>query len=244
MYTLGITKGKYENRISFVHMLDARLKIYTLILYFLMCLFAKNYIVLLVPFVILAAGMIASKVNLTSYLLSAKRVMIILFAGFLINLLVAPFLKALLLFLKFCLMAFMAIVILKTTSTGDLLRGMKKGLHVREETAMTMTVALLFLPLLGNEMNEIRVAQAARGADVTVGSLKMRLKNSISVIVPLFRKTFDKAEKMAGAMDIRCYDSSTPRTEVDPLKYSKNDVFFSLLLIIMIVVYTSMSIWI
>lgn len=226
MYLYDVNKGRYEDRESFVHNLDPRAKLYTLIIYALICVLSKKYIMMIVPAVILIACFMLSRIKIFQILRSMRTAIIILAAGLLINLLILPFWDALLLFLKFFMMAFMCVIMIKTTTARDLLKGIKSGFHVKEDTAMTMTVALMFLPVLGSDMNEIRAAQASRGADITMGSIFKRLRNSISIIIPLFRKTLDKAEKLANAMDIRCYDGTEPRTEVDPLHFDGNDAAY------------------
>ena len=242
MYIYDVKKGRYEDRSSFIHSLDPRVKLYSLIADILMCIFAKNFLLLIIPFVILCLNIYLSQVNVTSYLRSLRGITIILVIGFLFNLLIVPFKSALLLLLKLYIMAFLCVILVKTTTTRDLLRGMKKGFGMKEEMAMSMTVALIFLPVLGNEMNMIRVAQAARGADITEGSLAARLKNSISIIIPLFRKTINKAEKMADAMDIRCYDSAEAHTEIDKLQMDSADRIYLIIMIAFLILMTAMFI--
>ena len=226
MYLYDVNKGRYEDKESFVHNLDPRVKLYTILIFALICLLSKKYIMLLIPAAILIASIALSGVSVVRYLRSMRAALILLIAGFLINLIFMSLSGSLFIFLKFLMTAFICVIMIKTTTARELLKGIRKGFHVKEDTAMTMTVALMFLPILGNDMNEIRVAQASRGADITMGNIFKRLSNSISIMIPLFRKTLDKAEKLANAMDIRCYDSSEPRTEVDPLRYDSNDAMY------------------
>ncbi len=226
MYLYDVNRGRYEDRESFVHSLDPRAKLYTVLLFALICILSKKYIMLLIPAALLIASIALSGVSIFRYIRSMRVAVMLLVAGFLINLIFMSFTGALFIFLKFLMTAFMCVIMIKTTTARELLKGIRKGFHVKEDTAMTMTVAMMFLPILGNDMNEIRVAQASRGADITMGNIFKRLKNSISIMIPLFRKTLDKAEKLANAMDIRCYDSTEPRTEVDPLRYDGNDALY------------------
>ena len=226
MYLYDVNKGRYEDKQSPIHSLDPRVKLYGMIFYALTCVFIKKYILLLIPVGILAVCVFLSGVSILTYLRSLRAVFVMLLGGFVINLIFVPFETAFLLLLRFLMIAFFCMVMIKTTTSRELLRGIKKGFHVSEGTAMTMAIAFMFLPILGSDMNEIRVAQASRGADITVGGLGKRLKNSVSIIKPLFRRTIEKAEKMANAMDVRCYDSTEPRTEVDRLSMDIYDALF------------------
>ena len=226
MYVYDVNKGRYEDKQSPVHSLDPRVKLYACLFYALMCIFIKKYILLLIPGAILVTCVFLSGVKVQSYLRSMRAVLIMLTGGLLINLIFVSFEDAFLLYLRFVLTAFFCMIMIKTTTARELLRGIKKGFHVSEGTAMTMAIAFMFLPILGSDMNEIRVAQASRGADITEGSLGKRIKNSVTIILPLFRRTIDKAEKMANAMDVRCYDSSEPRTEVEKLSMNGYDALF------------------
>jgi energy-coupling factor transport system permease protein len=76
---------------------------------------------------------------------------------------------------------------------------------------------------MSREMNRIRMAQAARGADIRAGSIGKRLKNSMAVVIPLFRLTFERADQMADALDVRCYGAEEERTTRSPLKYGIRD---------------------
>ena len=51
MYIYDVKKGRYEDRSSFIHSLDPRVKLYSLIADILMCIFAKNFLLLIIPFV-------------------------------------------------------------------------------------------------------------------------------------------------------------------------------------------------
>lgn len=226
MYTFSQAYREKKNSISFIHRIDPRLKLYGLVICIIMCITSGGATVI-IPFLFSAGMVMLSGMGVLYYLLKMKRVLIVLTVGFLLNLLVTTPGKALMIYVKFLIIAFFCSVLIETTATRKLLDGMKKVFHLREETAMTMMIALLFIPLLGNEMNDIRLAQAARGADVTEGALAVRLKNSVSVIIPLFRRTIERADKIADAMDIRCYDSREPHTEVEPLVYKKPDMIYA-----------------
>ena len=79
------------------------------------------------------------------------------------------------------------------------------------ELALTATIALRLIPLLADEAARIRTAQLARGA-ATGGSLVLRVKNLGAILVPLFVTSFARAERLADAMEARCYRGAKGRT--------------------------------
>ncbi len=92
------------------------------------------------------------------------------------------------------------------------------------ELAMMMTIALRFIPTLMEEVDRIRKAQAARGADFTSGNIIHRAKNMLPLLVPLFVSSFRRADELAMAMESRCYHGGEGRTKMHELKYSGRDL--------------------
>lgn len=80
------------------------------------------------------------------------------------------------------------------------------------EFAMMLTISLRFIPVLFREMDKILKAQRCRGAPFHRGGLKDRAKAYLSILIPLFLNSFQRAEELAVAMDIRGYDPGAPRT--------------------------------
>ena len=99
-----------------------------------------------------------------------------------------------------------------TTTPNQLTDGLEKGLgclnrvHVPvHEVAMMMSIALRFIPILLEEMDRIKKAQQARGADFESGNLIQRAKGLVPLLVPLFIAAIRRANDLAMAMEARCY---------------------------------------
>ena len=88
---------------------------------------------------------------------------------------------------------------------------------------MMMSIALRFIPILSDEMQKIRKAQMARGADFESGNLIKRAKALIPLLVPLFVSAFMRANELSLAMDARCYRGAEGRTKMKPLKHKAAD---------------------
>ena len=101
------------------------------------------------------------------------------------------------------------------------------------EFAMIISLTLRFIPMLYQETNKIMKAQASRGVDFTEGSLKSKINQIISLLIPMFVMSFNKAEDLANAMETRGYVVGAKRSRLDVLKLKVKDyISFSISIII------------
>lgn len=98
--------------------------------------------------------------------------------------------------------------------------------------AMMISIALRSIPTLLNESQRILKAQASRGVDFNEGSLKEKINQIISLIVPMFVISYKKAEDLANAMEARGYIPGNDRTKLAVLKYKLSDILSYLFLVI------------
>ncbi len=102
------------------------------------------------------------------------------------------------------------------------------------EVAMTIAIALRFIPTLLEETMRIMKAQASRGVDFLNGKLQEKLRAIIALIVPLFISAFQRSEELANAMEARGYNPSAPRTRYRQLVWKTRDtwsLFFLMLFV-------------
>ncbi|EZH64490.1 cobalt ABC transporter permease [Bacillaceae bacterium JMAK1] len=117
-----------------------------------------------------------------------------------------------------------------TTSPIDLTDGFEAYLRPfkrfgvpSHEIALMMAISIRLIPTLLLEADRILKAQSARGADFTKGTLKTRLNTMTAFIIPLFVRSFKRAEDMATAMDARGYRGGEGRTKLRVLKWQGKD---------------------
>lgn len=128
-----------------------------------------------------------------------------------------------------------------TTKSTDLNNGIegifkplkfaKRGVSI---LAMMISIALRFIPTLINESTKILRAQASRGVDFNEGSLKNKIMQIVSLLVPMFVISYKKAEDLANAMETRAYIPGEDRTKINELKYHLKDYFTYVFLILFI----------
>lgn len=92
------------------------------------------------------------------------------------------------------------------------------------EIAMTLSIALRFIPTLLDETERIMKAQASRGVDFNHGGIFKRFGAIIALIIPLFVSALERSEELANAMIVRGYDPKAKRTRYRLLKFSWRDI--------------------
>lgn len=137
------------------------------------------------------------------------------------------------------------------TDAIEKLLGPLNKIHIPvHEIAMTMSIALRFIPILLEETDKIMKAQIARGADFESGNMLQRAKAMIPILVPLFVSAFRHANDLAMAMEARCYHGGEGRTKMKPLRYvSRDHVAYAIVILYVAVVfvigrYVPFHIWI
>ena len=93
------------------------------------------------------------------------------------------------------------------------------------EIAMTISLALRFIPTILEETDKIMKAQASRGVDFQRGKLKEKIRAIISLIIPLFISAFQRSEDLANAMEARGYNPQAKRTRYRVNKWHMRDTW-------------------
>ncbi len=133
---------------------------------------------------------------------------------------------------RLILMVMITMILTSTTSPMDLtyalewymtpLKLVKFPAHI---VAMTLSIALRFIPTLLDETQRIMKAQASRGVDFNRGGLFKRVGAIISLIIPLFVSAISRSEELSNAMEARGYDPYAKRSRYRVLKFHLSDLF-------------------
>ena len=134
--------------------------------------------------------------------------------------------------LRLVMMLCITMVLTSSTKPMDLTRGLEWGMtplkvikFPAHEIAMTISIALRFIPTILEETNRIMKAQESRGVDFVHGSLKNKFRAIISLIIPLFVSAIERSEELANAMEARGYDPKAKRTHFQKLHFHYFDIF-------------------
>ncbi len=245
-----ITIGQYVPGSSFIHRLDARVKILLTILYVTVLFLINRPLAYGIFAVFTGFFILLSGVSVKYIMRGLKPMLYILIFTAVLNLFmtqgatvlwVCPFwstlkltkegLTAAGLMLARLVFLVMGTSLLTLTTTPLMLTdGIEKLLKPFEvikvpahEIAMMMTIAIRFIPTLSEETEKIMKAQMARGADFESGNLLKRAKAMVPLLVPLFISAFRCADDLAVAMDSRCYHGGRNRTRMKQMKMTALD---------------------
>lgn len=141
------------------------------------------------------------------------------------------FAGALRIVLRLVLVLMLTFVLTATTKPLDLTYAFEwyltpfKVFHLpTAEIAMTISIALRFIPTLLDDVSRISKAQASRGAAFQKGGIGKKLVGITSLIVPIFVSAFLRSEDLANAMICRGYDPKAKRTRYRQFRFHFSDI--------------------
>lgn len=128
------------------------------------------------------------------------------------------------------LLVYASLVVAALTTPTELTEALRRflqplarcGLPVHDGVT-ALSLALRFMPLMAQESAEVRTAQLARGAALESGSLAARLRAWGQVMVPVLVGLFRRADRLACAMDARCFGASKQPTTLAPQRFGLQD---------------------
>ncbi|MEG2454128.1 MAG: energy-coupling factor transporter transmembrane component T, partial [Clostridia bacterium] len=233
-----LTFGQYYPTNSFIHKMDARIKILMIILYITAIFFVKSYFGYAVAVLIILFLSLVSQVPMNKILSSVKRIMfIVIFTAILnvffvkeghyilnwwifkitdngLNFAIMMALRLVLLVIGTTFLTLTTTPMALTDGIESLLKPLKYIKVPIHDIAVIMSIALRFIPTLMEETNKIMNAQKARGASFDTGKMLDRAKALLPVLIPLFVSSFRRADELALALDARCYNATPKRTKM------------------------------
>ncbi len=252
-----ITIGQYFPGSSLLHKMDARMKIILTFCLIVAIFICKNILSLALMITATLIIVAVSKIPIKTIVKSIKPLAIIILITAVLNIFYGegePLVQlgklkitldgietAVFMAVRIITLVVISSLLTYTTSPNDLtdalerlfkpLKVIKVDVH---SIAMTMTIALRFIPTLIEEIEKIMSAQKSRGADMESGGLIHRAKALIPVLIPLFVSAFRRANELAYAMECRCYRGGEGRTKMKVMKMSARD-YISLAVVIVFI---------
>lgn len=242
-----VTFGQYYLANSFVHRMDARVKLVLVLLFMVGIFFVPSFAGFLWITIFLALAIGFSKVPLKSILKSIKGILFILILTAILNVFFTKtgnllcewwifhiyddgLIYAAKIFLRLTYLVIGSSLLTLTTTPVDLthaIESLLKPLRIIKfpvhELALIMSLTLSFIPSLIEETDRIIRAQKARGANFDTGNLFKRAKAFVPILIPLLVGGFRRAEELANAMNSRCYEGAKKRTQMRVMKLSWRD---------------------
>lgn len=248
-----ITFGQYYPSNSFVHKMDARVKLVLCLLFMIGIFFVTSFVGFGLITLFLIVAVACSRVPFGSVLRSIKGILFLLiftailnifftkgdsaplwswspFEGWTIEIYMDGLIFAAKIFLRLCYLVIGTSLLTLTTTPVDLthaIESLLKPLRVIKfpvhELALLMSLALSFIPGIMEETDRIIRAQKARGADFDTGNIIKRAKAFVPILIPLLIGGFRRADELANAMNSRCYEGAENRTQMRVMHVSWRD---------------------
>jgi energy-coupling factor transport system permease protein len=249
----NVTIGQYLPRPSIVHRLDPRIKLLAIALLISGTIASKSLSALLLALLLVCATTVWAQIPVSFALRGLRPALpFLLFLALLqmvtipqydtgqvlwqwwrIVLTTADLRASALMILRFIVLILALSVFSLTTSTTQVTHGVEHLLRPLQrigfpghELALTIIIAIRFVPLLALEAERIAKAQASRGADFGRGSKNpfKRARRMFPLLIPLFVTALQRAERLILAMEARCYAGGKGRTNLIHLHLQQRDV--------------------
>jgi len=246
--------GQYMPTDSVMHRLDPRIKLVLCILLICAAVGVGSVISTLFLLVVVIIGLFLSRVQVRLAFAALRPVAIFLVILALIQVFAVPglgtsddalwqwrFLRVtnrsitagVLLVLRFAVIVLGLSLFSFCTTTTELTHGIEHSLRPLQrigfpahELALTVNIAVRFVPILMGEAEWLMKAQASRGADFGYGTRRgffRRVKRLFPLFIPLFSQSLKHAYSLSEAMEARCYMGGKGRTYLIRLHAKSGD---------------------
>lgn len=225
--------GHYTYKNTLIHRLDPRLKILSVVFLSLFLFFLKTYLSFALITLLIVLIILISKIKLTNLLRNIRPFLFFFIFILLMYVLFTPdkLAEGIITVWRFTLLVLTASILTFSTSISQLVCAIEKLFYPLKllkisprDMAVMLSATIRFIPLLFQEVNKIRDSQKSRCANFK------KIKHTVGLIIPLLRKTFNRASNLADAMESRCY-RDTNYTHFIELKTTKIDYVSALFLI-------------
>lgn len=135
--------------------------------------------------------------------------------------------------LRFVDLMLLTSLLTNTTTTSALTYGLERLLSPLDrlglpghELSLVGSIALRFVPILGEQAESILQAQASRGVSLQARSRWRLLQNTrrlAALVAPLFVDAYRRADEIALAMQARCYHGGRGRSQLIAYRLHRSD---------------------
>ena len=248
----NISFGQYYPKNSFVHKMDARIKLLLTVLYIVTIFLVQTYSGYIATFLGLITVIIVAHIPLKTVLKSVKAVIFLIIFTVILNVLfykgeeilcswwiftihkgaidfaIRMALRLLFLVMGTSLLTFTTTPVELTDGLESLMYPLKFIKFPVHDVAVIMSITLRFIPILMEEADKIIMAQSSRGADFESKNIIKKAKAMLPILIPLFISAFRRAEELSLAMDSRCYNATDKRTRYKKGKFTYRDLIGTL----------------
>ncbi len=248
---------------SWLQRRDPGAYLFGFILFFVGVLMTQSWYVMALAFVLCITGIVLSRISPTSFLNGMVKAIPFIIVIALINLFINPIPdksqmvfefwiikissqdinQSLILIARFVVLLLAISLTTANFSISRFIHGLEDLLSPLsrmnvpvQDFIVSVEIAIRYIPILTLTAERIAKAQASRGASwgTSKGSIIEKIRQVVPLIVPLFVQSFQKAEKIALAMDARGYGVIKKRSRYYSSRVKFGDVIFVIIQVIIL----------
>lgn len=240
----NIMIGKYYPVRSKVHLMNPLSKIICTVLFVIMCAFSYSVKMNLFLLALVLLMIINSHIPFKYFLKTIKSLRFILLFTIVLNMACNVYFETTLVMLfRIILLVLYTSILTLTTPPTEITYGLERFFSPLKifkipvnKMALTVSIALRFIPTIIDQANKILKSQASRGVDYYNSNFKGKLLAIKSLIVPMFVLTIKRADQLADAMEVRLFSIYKKRTNFRQNKWGFYDTYLVAIHIAILVV--------
>ena len=229
--------GRYYPINSLVHKMNPLAKIICVLLFVIMSFFTFDLRFNALLLVLLMLMICNTKVPFDIFFKTILSIKWLLLFILIINLVVGSNLEVTIITMfRLIFVVLYTSILTLTTPPTEITYGLEKlfsplkiiGIPVNK-MALSIRLALRFIPTIIDQGNKIIKSQASRGIDYYNSNLKGKILSIKSLIIPMFVLSIRKADDLADSMEVRLYNVNNKRINFRQNKWRFYDTFVVLL---------------
>ena len=229
----NLVLGRYYNSNSKIHSMNPLSKIICTLIFVIMVFICNDIKLMLLLSLLAFLFTEFSKVPRRIYLKTIKSLKFILIFILVIDLIFkVDIIVTIINMLRLVTIVLYTSILTMTTPPTEITYGLEQLLSPLRlikipvnKIALSISLALRFIPTLIDEGNKILKSQASRGVDYYNSNLKDKFTAIMSMIIPMFVITLKRADDLADAMTVRLYNINARRTNFRVNKWNSFDTF-------------------
>ena len=229
--------GRYYPVNSQVHKMNPLAKIICILLFIVMIFFTYDIRFNVIISVLLILMLLNTKVPMKIYIKTILSIKWLLLFILIINLILRTNLQVTIITaLRLVYIVLYTSILTLTTPPTEITYGLEKlfsplrfiGIPVNK-MALSISLALRFIPTIIDQGNKIIKSQASRGIDYYNSNLQGKILAIKSLIIPIFVLSIKKADDLSDAMEVRLYNINDKRNNFRQNRWGLYDTFLVLM---------------
>lgn len=234
--------GNYYLKDSLIHKLNPVFKIISLLLSIITVLLASNLLDFIIIFIFILIIMLLSKIEINLYLKNIYTLRVFIIFILIINLIFGvSLIETIYMILKIIYLVLLSAILTLTTPPTEITYGLEKTFRVFNKIlpvnsiALTITLALRFIPMITMQAERIIKASSLRGIDFNE-NIKSKVLAISNIFIPMIYLSLKKADDLADIMEIRLYNYGISRTNYRLNKWKLIDSILLILNVVLLII--------